>query len=71
MYILLYGLKSIMKKKLWEKNIFLIKRLFEEIRVTHGESRGNSRRKHTLNKKTFITYDIVEKCMPLNSFYKD
>ena len=27
-----------------------MKKLFEEISVTHGESRRNSRRKHTLNK---------------------
>ena len=53
-YILLYGLKSIMKKKVWEKDIFLIKKLFEEIRVTHGESWGNARRRHTLNKKYIL-----------------
>ena len=42
-----------MTKKLWEKDIFSIKKLFKEIKVTHGESRGNSQRKHTLNKNLY------------------
>ena len=37
--------------------------------VTHRESRGNSQRKHTLN-KNLITCDIVIKCMSLNSLYQ-
>ena len=49
-FVLLHGLKSIMKTNLWEKDIFSMKKLFEEIRLTHGESRRNSRGKHTLNK---------------------
>ena len=31
-----------------------MKKQFKEIRVTHGESRGNSRRKHTLHKKPIL-----------------
>ena len=38
--------------------------------VTHRESRGNSQRKHALNRKTFITYNIVIKCISLNRLYK-
>ena len=49
-YVLLDGLKSSMRKKIWEKDIFSMKKLVKEIKVTHGESRRNSRRKHTLNK---------------------
>ena len=39
-----------MKTNLWEKDTFLMEKLFEEGRVTHGESRHNSQRKHILNK---------------------
>ena len=40
-------------KKIWEKDIFSMKKWFEEIRVTHIESRGKSQRKHTLNKNLY------------------
>ena len=49
-YVLLHGLKSIMKTNSWENDIFSMKKLFQEIRVTHRESRRDSRRKHILNK---------------------
>ena len=32
-----------------------MKKLFEEIRVTHEESRRNSQRKYTLNKNIYYT----------------
>ena len=53
------------EKKIWEKDIYSINIQFEEIRVTHEESR----RKHTLNKNHFIC-DILFKCMSSNYSYK-
>ena len=60
-YVLLHGLKPIMKTNLWEKDIFSMKRLFEEIRVTHGELRRHSRRKHTLNKNKKLHLILFKK----------
>ena len=42
--------KNTVKKFCCKQNIFSMKKQFEEIMVTHRESRDNSRRKHTLNK---------------------
>ena len=42
-----------MKKKIKEKDLLSMKKLFEEIRVTHGELGRNSQRKYTLNKNIY------------------
>ena len=56
------------EEKLYKNLRFSMKKLFEKSRVTHGESRGYSRRKHTLNKICNI-FEIVLKFMPLNTLY--
>ena len=62
-YILLHGLKSIMKKqkKNGKRYTFLMKKLLEEFSLTHEESMGNSERKGTLNNNIYYIWPIVAK----------
>ena len=60
MYLFLYGLKSILSKKLLGKKRYIFNtKYFEDISVTSEESMHNSQRKHTL-KKTKNVFDIVQ-----------
>ena len=58
-----------MKEKLWEIDIFSIKKKFEEVRVTHGESEV-THGENILWTKTYIIYDVVFTCMSWNSLYE-